>query len=75
MLKTVKNANVKGGGLVEVCLESDTAPRTVDAPEELKKALDKNKTAKANFQKLSPSRKKAIVLSLTDDKTEETKLR
>ena len=70
-----KNANVKGGDLVEVSVELDTAPRTVDIPEELKKALDENKIAKANFEKLAPSRKKAIVLSIADAKTEETKLR
>ena len=70
-----KNANVKGGDLVEVILELDSAPRTVDVPEELKNELDKNKIAKANFEKLAPGKKKAIVLSIADAKTEETKLR
>lgn len=70
-----KNANVKGGDLVEVSLELDTTPRTVEIPEGLKKALDENKIAKANFEKLAPSKKKAIVLSIVDAKTEETKLR
>lgn len=70
-----KNANVKGGDLVEVSLELDTTPRTVEIPEGLKKTLDKNKISKANFEKLAPSKKKAIVLSIVDAKTEETKLR
>lgn len=70
-----KNANVKGGDTVDINLELDTAPRTVEVPAELKKALDKNKTAKANFEKLAPSKKKAMVLSINDAKTEETKLR
>jgi hypothetical protein len=67
------NANVKGGDTVEITLELDTAPRTVDIPTDLQKALDKNKTAKTNFEKLAPSKKKAIVLSLTDSKTVETR--
>jgi len=68
-----KNSNVKGGDTVEITVELDTAPRTIDIPTDLQKALDKNKTAKANFEILAPSKKKAIVLSLTDAKTEETR--
>ncbi|MGF7230827.1 YdeI/OmpD-associated family protein [Arachidicoccus sp.] len=68
-----KNANVKGGDTVEIALELDTAPRTVDTPADLQKALDKNKIAKANFDKLAPSKKKAIVVSLTDAKTDDTR--
>ena len=70
-----KNANVKGGDTVEISLELDTAPRKVEIPSDLKKAFDKNKVAKANFEKSAPSKKKAIVLSITDAKTVETKLR
>lgn len=44
-------------------------------PIDLQKAFDKNKIAKANFEKLAPSKKKAIVLSINDSKTEETKKR
>ena len=70
-----KNAGVNGGELVEVTLELDTAPRTVDVPSDLQKELDNNKTAKNNFEALAPSKKKAIVLSITDAKTEETRAR
>jgi len=70
-----KNAGVKGGDTLEVTIELDTAPRTVEVPQELQKALDKNKIAKANFEKLAPSKKKAIVLAISDAKTEETKSR
>jgi hypothetical protein len=70
-----KNANVKGGDELEVTLELDTAPRTVELPVELQKALDKNITAKANFEKLAPSKKKAIVVSIGEAKTDETRLR
>jgi len=70
-----KKANVHGGDTIEVDVELDTQPRTVDVPEDLQKALDKNQTAKTNFEKLAPSKKKAIVLSIIDAKTEETKMR
>ena len=70
-----KNANVKGGDALEIDLALDTAPRTADIPEDLQKALDKNKTAKTNFEKLAPSKKKAIVLSISEAKTEATKMR
>lgn len=70
-----KNAKVNGGDTVEVSIELDTAPRTVELPADLQRAFDKNKTAKANFEKLAPSKKKAIVLSINDAKTEETKVK
>ena len=69
------NAKVKGGDKVDIKLELDLAPRTVDVPTELQNALDKNKTAKANFEKLAPSKKKALVLSVSEAKTDETRLR
>ncbi|HYO21456.1 MAG TPA: YdeI/OmpD-associated family protein [Flavisolibacter sp.] len=68
-----KNANVKGGDEIEVTVELDTEPRTVELPLEFKKALDKNKTASSAFEKLAPSKQKAMVLSITGAKTEETK--
>jgi hypothetical protein len=49
-----KNANVKGGDTLTIELELDTAPRTVEIPDDLQKAFDRNKTAKANFDKLAP---------------------
>ncbi len=70
-----KKANVNGGDKVEVNLESDTTPRIFDIPGELKKAFDKNKVAKDNFEKLAPGKKKAIILSITEAKTQETKNR
>jgi hypothetical protein len=70
-----KNAGVNGGDVIEINLELDTEPRTVEIPADLQKALDKNKIAKANFEKLSPSKKKAIVISINEARTEETKIR
>ena len=70
-----KNAGVQGGDIVEIKLELDTEPRTIEIPMDLQKALDKNKTAKMNFKQLSPSKKKAIVISINEAKTEETKMK
>jgi len=70
-----KNANVKGGDTIEVFLTLDTAPRVIEIPEDLQKALNNSKTAKAHFDKLAPSKRKAMVLSITDAKSEETRLR
>ncbi|HRB01708.1 MAG TPA: YdeI/OmpD-associated family protein [Ignavibacteria bacterium] len=68
-----KNAGVKGGDSLEVQIELDTAPRTVDVPDELQTALNKNKTIKDAFEKLAPSKKKAMVMSVIDAKAEETR--
>lgn len=70
-----KNAKVSGGDELEINIELDTAPRIVELPADFQKSLDKNKAAKTAFDKLSPSRKKAIVLSITDAKTEETRMK
>lgn len=70
-----KNAGVNGGDELEITIELDTAPRTVELPEDFKKTLAKNKAANAAYEKLSPSNKKAMVLSITDAKTEETRLK
>lgn len=68
-----KNANVKGGDKLEISITLDTEPRTVELPADFQKVLDSNKQAKIAFEKLSPSRKKAIVVSINEAKTEETK--
>ena len=70
-----KNAGVKGGDIVDINLELDTEPRTVEIPTDLQKAFDKNKTAKMNFEKLSPGKKKAIVISISEARTEKTKIK
>jgi len=70
-----KNANVEGGDELEIDITLDTEPRTVELPADLQKALAKNKLAQSAFEKLSPSRKKAIVVGINDAKTEETKIK
>jgi uncharacterized protein YdeI (YjbR/CyaY-like superfamily) len=44
-------------------------------PAELQQALDKNRAAEIVFEQLAPGRKKAIVLSITEAKTEATKIK
>lgn len=68
-------AGIKGGDQLEITLEPDTAPRVVDVPEELKKALSNNKKAEAFFNSLSYSGQLKYVLPISQAKTEETKQR
>jgi antitoxin component of MazEF toxin-antitoxin module len=68
-----KNASVKGGDELEITIMLDTEPRTVELPADFQKGLDNNKQAQMAFEKLSPSRKKAIVVSINEAKTEETR--
>ncbi|MCW3123729.1 MAG: hypothetical protein JWQ38_3221 [Flavipsychrobacter sp.] len=70
-----KGANVAGGDEIDVTLELDTAPREVEVPEELQKALNKNPKAKKAFEALSNSRKQVYTLSVKDAKTHETRQR
>ncbi|WP_144282001.1 YdeI/OmpD-associated family protein [Chryseobacterium echinoideorum] len=67
------NANVQGGQTLEVILELDTEQRTVELPKELQDEFDNNEDAKSAFEKLAPSRKKAMVLSINEAKTDETR--
>jgi hypothetical protein len=66
---------LKGGDPINVTLELDTAPRTVEVPADFQKLLDKNQKAKAFFETLSNSSKQRYVLPLADAKTEETRQR
>lgn len=66
---------VKGGDEIEVELELDTEPRTLELPGDFKEALEKDPKAKAFFETLSHSNKQRYVLPLGQAKTEETRLR
>jgi len=70
-----KRANVSGGDNIEVTIELDTELRTVELPADFQKALNKNATARKNFETLSNSKKKYMVLPITDAKTEETRIK
>jgi hypothetical protein len=68
-------AGVKGGDEVDVDMELDTEPRTVDVPPELAAALDADPAAKATFEKLSPSNKGWHVSQVTGTTNPETRQR
>jgi hypothetical protein len=59
----------------DVVLERDEEERTVEAPPVLKKALAKNKTAHANWEKLSFTHKKEMARAIVGAKQEETRAR
>jgi len=68
-------AGVKGGDEVDVDIELDTEPRTVEVPPELAAALDADPAAKATFEKLSPSNKGWHVSQVTGTNNLETRQR
>jgi hypothetical protein len=70
-----KAAGIDTGDIANVEIDHDPAPRITPMPEKLATALRKNKTAKAEFDKLSPSRQKEILRYLGSMKTEESLVR
>ena len=68
-------AGVKGGDEVDVDIELDTEPRTVEVPPELAAALDADPAAKATYEKLSPSNKGWHVSQVTGTNNPETRQR
>jgi hypothetical protein len=68
-------AGAQPGDRVDVVMERDKEERTVEAPPLLKKALAKNKTALANWEKLSFTHKKEMALAIAGAKQEETRVR
>src|SRR5437016_2390433 len=65
-------AGVKGGDEVDVEIELDTAPRTVDIPHDLAAALDAEPAARKTFDALSNSNQSWHVLQALGAKTDET---
>ncbi|QOC26768.1 DUF1905 domain-containing protein [Microbacterium hominis] len=63
-----------GGDAIEVVLELDTAPRTVELPDDLAGALA-DAGARAAFDALAPSARKAHVTNVLSAKAEETRAR
>ena len=68
-------ARVRGGDVVEVELELDTAPREVTVPADFAAALDAEPDARRTFDGLSYSNKSWHVLSIEGAKAEETRRR
>ena len=65
---------VAAGDELEVTLDLDTAPRTVEVPPDLARALE-GAGLSAAFEALSPSARKAHVTSVEGAKAEATRLR
>jgi hypothetical protein len=68
-------AGVEGGDTLEVEIELDTAPRTVEVPPALAEALASDPEATRFFESLSYSKQLWFVLQITGAKTEETRRR
>lgn len=70
-----RETGLAGGDAIEVTLELDTAPRTVEVPDDLAAALDAAPGARAAFDALSPSARKAHVTGVEGAKAAETRAR
>ena len=66
-------AGVRAGDAVEVAIELDTAPREVDTPEALARALAGDPAANAAFQALAFSHRKEYARWVADAKRQETR--
>ena len=68
-------AGVKGGDEVEVTLELDTEPRTVNVPDDLAAALAEKPGAREAFDALAYSARKEYVRQVESAKAQETRER
>lgn len=68
-------SGVKGGDVVDVDIELDTAPREVEVPADLAAALDAEPDARRTFDALSYSNKSWHTLQIAAAKTDETRQR
>lgn len=66
---------LNAGDQIEVTLELDTEPRTVEVPEDFTAALTAKSGALAAFEALSFTKRKEFVRQVTDAKTPETRER
>ena len=68
-------AGVAGGDAVDVTIELDDQPRTVDEPEALTAALNADPSARTAFDALSHSNQRRHVLAIEGAKTDATRQR
>lgn len=66
-------AGINAGDEIEVTLELDLAPRTVDIPDDLAAALAEKSDAAAAFDALAYSKRKEFVRQVKEAKTQETR--
>ncbi|MCD1570402.1 YdeI/OmpD-associated family protein [Agromyces mediolanus] len=70
-----RETGIGGGDAIEVEVELDTAPRTVEVPADFQAALEATPGAVAAFEALAPSHKKAHVTAIEQAKAAETRQR
>jgi hypothetical protein len=70
-----RESGIQGGDAIDVKLTLDTAPRTVEIPDDLQSALNSSVTAAAAWDKLSYTHRKEHVRSVLDAKKAETRTR
>jgi Bacteriocin-protection, YdeI or OmpD-Associated/Domain of unknown function (DUF1905) len=76
VLKSIQQAaGAKRGDSVTVELEIDNAPRVVEMPPDLARAIGRNPRAKAAWEKLSYTNKREMARSLEEAKKPETRER
>ncbi len=69
-------SGLNAGDEIEVTIELDAEPRTVEVPDDLASALDAaGREARAAFDALSPSRRKAHVTAVEGTKNPDTRAR
>jgi hypothetical protein len=70
-----QGAGARAGDRVDVVMEVDAEPRTVEVPRDFAQALKKNARAAAFFETLPPSHKRAYVEAIVEAKKPETRAR
>ncbi len=68
-------SGLKAGDKIDVTLELEVAPRTVEIPADLLAALSKKAGVKAAFDALAPSKRKECVRQVVEAKAQETRER
>jgi hypothetical protein len=68
-------AGITPGVEVEVVIDRDDTPREVDVPDELRRALDGDETARKAFDALSFTHRREYATWVAEAKREETRLR
>ena len=64
---------LRDGQSIDITLESDVAPRTVEPPKELAAALKKNAAARAGWEKMSFTHKREWAEAIREAKRPETR--
>ena len=76
VLKSIQAAaGVAAGDTIEVMIELDTAPRTVEPPDDLARLLARDKKAAVAWAKLSFTNQREVARSLDEAKRPETRER